>query len=401
MKTKILVCLLSLGAAISPARAVNIAQAAASWWGYTRGNNNGSAEDFIIAGGLNKTAGHGTYDDEWAVVGIVANTIVEHGGYFCPYQIQCANKRKKKKTWTEYYHPTGYDKSKCAWLCETGFGGHNCGPQPSVPLACDTKNQNTASSGKFSGISLKTSGERNGMCESEIYAFDTWGTDPECDTVLGVVKFLDHGVIAGPVTVCCGRGNWKSVDSYVNSVSSASGSQKVLCAEGYKVNAAGNDCVPVNADICATQEMSFCANFPRSGYDSTNHTIQTEGGCVKYFCNEPGFAFSSADNTTCIECATGVKGGANPNTGLCVRCETGQYFDSTAGVCRPAVAYSRIDMQYGKGKTKNTAAIERQCWTVTTPADYAACVKSGGTQLTASSTDASAARAARRPVVRK
>ncbi len=397
---KKLIAFLLIGFAFAmPAHAINVVSGARGWWGYDGGNGtNGTAGDFIIAGAIGKTGSHGTHSDEWAVVGMIANTIVEHGGYFCPYQLQCANKRKKKRSWTMYYHPNGYSTNKCAWLCEPGYSGTNCLSQTSTPTACDMTPQNTSAGGKFSGISLKTSGGDANQKEWEVSGFNAWGSDPECDVILGVVKYLEHGVIAGPVQVCCGRDNWKSIDSFVSTVAAATGQQKLLCASGYTANAAGNDCEPINADMCATQNFTFCANFDRSGYNSTLHTLEQNGSCYKYFCSEPNKAFPSAGNTACEDCATGVKGGPSPNNGVCVKCETGQAFNKKTGACESAAAYTKIDLQYGKGKTKNNTNVNDQCWTKTTPEEYRACVD-GKTYVptdTARSTGTSSARVARR-----
>lgn len=371
-----------------PAYAINVATGARAWWGYDGGTGtNGTAGDFIIAGTVGKSGTHGTHNDEWAVVGMVANQIVEHGGYFCPYQVQCANKRKKRRAWTQYYQPNGFSTSKCAWLCEPGYSGANCLSQTSTPARCDMTPLNTGSGGKFSGISMKTWGGDENQREWEIVGFNQWGDNPETDVILGVVKFLEHGVIAGPVQIRCGRDNWKSIDSFVESVNAATGTQKLLCATGYTANSAGSDCVPISADACATQDMTFCANFPRDGYNSTLHTIDDDtGGCVKYFCSESGKAFPSLGSTECVECSTGIKGGPNPNNGVCVTCETGQAFDKKSGACVSAGAYTKTDLQYGKGKTKNSDEdVEKQCWTKTTPEEYSDCVKGVSSSNTISS----------------
>ena len=250
-----------------------------------------------------------------------------------------------------YYWPTGFSYDKCAWLCESGYSGQNCIAQTSTPLTCDETIYSTADSGKFGGISLKTSGGDADQKEQEVTGFNQWGTDPECDVVLGVIRYLNHGVVAAPVKICCGRNNWKSIDSYVNSVDVAVGQQKLLCASGYTANDTGTDCVQINPDACATQNMTFCANFPRESYDSAIHTLEeTEEGCVKYFCSEPGKAFPASGDTSCVECDEGVRGGASRNNGVCMHCEMGQYFDTKTSSCRTAKAYSKTDMQYGDGK---------------------------------------------------
>lgn len=358
-----------------PANAINVVTAARGWWGYDGGSGtNGSAGDFILAGGLGKGGQHGTHGDEWAVVGMVANTIVEHGGYFCPYQIQCANKRKKRKTWTMYYHPTGYSRVGCTWLCEPGYGGHNCASQTTVST-CDTKNYGTGSGQKFNGLSLKTSGGDADQKEGEVSGFNQFGSDPEHDVILGIVKYLEHGVIAGPVQIKCGRNNWKDIDSYVESVLAATGQQKLLCAPGYTANAGGSDCVPISADLCATQGMTFCSNFDRSKYDSSIHTLEPAGNCAKFFCTDRNKAFPRAGDFTCADCSSGVKGGASTANGVCVQCQSGEYFDKASNSCKSAAAFSKTDLQYGKGMTKNNTAVDDQCWTLTTPEDYRGCVK--------------------------
>lgn len=380
MKKRIIVSLVALLTMTGNAFAINVTSGQeAAWWGWVAGTPaSGTYGDFILAGGLGKSGPHGTFGDEWGLVGLVANKIVEHGGYFCPYQIQCANKYKKKRSWTEYYRPTGFSTDKCAWLCESGYSGTNCMPVDNVPSSCEVKPQNKTSGGKYAGLSMKMGGEREGMVEGEIIGFAQWGNDPECDVVLGITKYMEHGVFAAPIQVCCGRDNWKRNDSFVSSLGIA-GTEKILCASGYKPNSAGSDCEPINADLCLTQNMTFCANFEKSKYTSASHTLEESSSCVKYFCSEPGKAFPSLGNAECVECANGVKGGPNPNTGVCVSCNSGEYFNKTAGKCESAAAYTKMDLQYGKGKTRNTNTdVDNQCWTVTTPDEYKVCVKNGG-----------------------
>ena len=359
------------------AYAINISAGTHAWWGYDGSTTmNGSAEDFIIAGSLGKGGAHGTHSDEWGVVALVAEKIVEHGGYFCPYQIQCANKKRKRRTWTVYYAPSGFSTSKCAWLCESGYTGPNCLTRTTTPTRCDKTPLNTKTGGKFAGLSLKTSGGDSNGKESYITGFNSWGSDPEHDVILGIVKYLGHGVMAGPVQVKCGRNNWHKIDSYVDSVGMATGNVKLLCAEGYQANASGTDCEPINPDVCNIQEMTFCAGFDRSKYNSSLHTLETGNNCVKYFCTEQNTAFVSNSDTTCAPCSTGAKGGSSTANGTCVKCDTGEYFDKNSNSCISANAYNKTDLQYGKGKTKNSnTKIEDQCWTKVVPDEYVECVK--------------------------
>lgn len=363
-----------------------------SIWG---GDNDAteSAGDFIIGGCTGKSCDHGTYTDEWGIIGIIANTITEHGGYFCPYQLQCANKRKQTRSWTTYYHPNGFDTNKCSWLCETDYSGMNCAsPADAVPY-CDKQSYNltikhslfgatiisSADNSIYSGISLKTSGGGDNEVEEEIIGFKSTGKDPECDWILGVIQFLEHGVIAAPIKVCCDMDNWKDVDSFVDSVYKVNGSQKILCATGYTANANKTDCVPINSDICTLQDMKMCDNFDKSEYNSSIHYLEQNNDCAKFFCSEPGKAFPAVGNYSCEDCASGPKGGANTTNGVCVKCQTGQYFDKASNSCKPAKAYSKTDLMYGSGKSKNTTKIGEQCWTKVTPAEYKECVQGQST----------------------
>ncbi len=354
------------------------------WWGYdgsARDVNGNTETEFIIAGAKGQSGQHGTYGDEWGVVGVIATKVVEHGAYLCPLQLQCANKRKKRRSWTEYYYPNGFDWAKCAWLCSDGYGGEGCTTITSTPNICDKATYTTSGNGRFAGVSMKTWGGRSDMIEHAISGFNQFWSDPECDVILGVTKFLNHGVKAAPLQVCCGRNNWKSINSHVHSIQRATGNEKVLCSTGYKANAAGSDCEPINADMCDTQDLSFCANFDRTKYNSEIHRLELDAksGCHKFFCKERGKAFPTAGDTSCTDCSSGVKGGSSPHNGVCIKCETGEAFNSETGNCDKAAAFSKIDLQYGKGLTKNSAPkdVNEQCWTATTPDVYAECIKTG------------------------
>lgn len=377
MKSKIIFFATALALMVDGAFGINITTAGKqTFYPANEPGTNGHAGGFILAGCLGKSCTHGTHSDEWGVVGMIANTIVEHGAYFCPYQLQCANRRGKKSSWTVYYYPTGFSRSKCAWLCQPGYSGPNCMPNQGAPRACDTATHKSTAGGKFSGLSLRTSGGDSEGRESEIHGFAQYGTDPECDEVLGIVEYLDHGVMAMPVVACCGRDKWKSIDSFVNSLDRVNVPPVLLCAEGYTANSAGTDCVPISAEFCAAQNMNFCQAFPREGFKADEHYIDTSSGCVKYFCSKDGFAFTSASDTTCVRCSESVRGGQSAENGLCVQCSVGQAFDSKSGSCVSAAGYTSVDLQYGKGKTRNSSnSLESQCWTKTTADEYVECIK--------------------------
>ena len=379
MKTKLFAILLGILCFAESANAIPVVSGARGWWGYSTSNRNtnGSYNEFVIAGGQGKLpANRGTWDDEYGAVAMVARTIVERGGYFCPVQIQCANTSKKTKTWTVYYEPTGYS-GKCVWLCQPPYTGVNCA---STATTCDATNY--TKSGKFAGLSMKTTGKGDGSVENSIPGFDEWGNDPEVDIILGITKFMANGVEAQPVRIQCGRNNWNSVDSYIENISAAHGTKKLLCASGYKANAAGTACEP-NTSICtpagtpapaAPPAPSYCSGWTNVGYNAANHNQEMDGTCMKFFCKEAGTAFPSAGNFTCAPCGDSLRNGTDTSNGTCVQCQVGQAFNKTTNKCVTATAFSQPDMQYGKGKTQNNTQVSEQCWTKITPAEYKACM---------------------------
>lgn len=345
------------------------------------GDING-AGDFILAGAIGTSGGRGTYSDEYAIVAVIAKQIVEHGGYFCPQQIQCSNSNGKKKSWSTYFNPTGFTEDKCVWLCEKGYSGTNCAKQVSVVGGMDTS---TNKEGLYSGLSLKQSGKYNGSTEASVPAFTTYTDESgkvEKDVLLGVIDFNEHSVLAGPVSIVCRASGSGNNHSYVDKVARYSGANyKLLCADGYTPTSDNTDCVKMtqemlNLTTTISDQKKMCAGWSEVGYDSSVHSIDSTGDCVKYMCKDKTKAFPASGNFECTECAGSIRGGQNPLTGLCVKCEQlGQYFDTKTGECKSAMAFTRIDMQYGKGKTKETnTKPENQCWTKVSPEDYKDCV---------------------------
>ncbi len=355
--------------------------------------------DFIIDGALKMGDTHGTYNDEWAVVALVAEQVVEHGGYFCPYQLQCANKHCKGSSWLRAFEPTGYSKSKCAWFCEKGYTGTNCGKQKVATTGMDTPT-NTGDGGLFSGLSMKTSGGDKNDKYSSVLVFGTsvdsksnasfWQKMINLDVhkkynrqgyfLLGAVEFKEHGIVAAPVYLSCYAEHRHYNKSWVEGLETlAKGGQKLLCAEGYTPNSSDTDCVLATADMLEIADLNFCTGWDSAKYNSSIHILDTSGDCDKYLCRESGKAFAAAGDPTCTDCATGIMGGHNPNNGTCVKCQSGEYFNQAQGKCLSAAAYSKTDLQYGKDKTKNSEQpLEDQCWTILTPDEYRACVKNGG-----------------------
>ncbi len=349
-----------------------------------------SAGDFILYGAVGMSGGHGTYGDEYAIVSVVAKQIVPHGGYFCPQQIQCANKNCHRKSWTLYFKPDGYSEDKCAWFCEAGYSGTNCAPISTIVGGMDRQ---TNVSGLYSGLGLKTSGKHKEGTENSIYALDTFYLDKdtskdtigdydEVDVLLGVVEFKEHGVIAGPVSVRCHTDKACQNHSYVYEVAQYSKSKgKLLCAEGYISDSSGTDCVKLTQDTlnlytAGGSDKGMCSGWSESGYDSNVHSIDASGDCVKFLCKDRHKAFPGAGNFECVDCAASIRGGQDPKTGLCVQCsQVGQYFDVETSTCEKALGFSKTDLQYGQGKTKNSNPnVGNQCWTKSDTDSYRNCV---------------------------
>ena len=372
-------------------------------WYYKTGtvsNDNFSIYDLVIAGRIyndgerfNNASDEdleltrGTKPDEHGIVLFMARDIVANGGYFCPYQLQCSNTSNTKRTWTQYYEPKNFLNSQCVWLCKNGYYGNKCEETTSSGSTtfnndCDNSNF-SKETGMFSELGMNTTISSVSK-EEEITGFDTGnestGNDSgyykEYDVVLAAVKFLDHGIVALPVKIHCGVMNWPDNDSFVDFIRSETNDKgTILCAQGYKPDDSNLNCVPINSSACGIDSFPFCNGFDKSKFNESIHYKDIKGDCVKYFCEEPGTAFKSTTDTTCVECSNG---GPDPNNGTCISCNIGQYFDEDDGICKTAVAYSKSDMQYGKGETKNTVPLDEQCWLIATPEEYAECVKNDG-----------------------
>ena len=109
------------------------------------------------------------------------------------------------------------------------------------------------------------------------------------------------------------------------------------------------------------------------------NTLGDYGG-IKYKCKEPGYAFASTVSNTCVACVTGRRTGVSPADGTCITCAVGTIFDADAvtnGYCVSATGYSKQDLQYGRGNSKDSVALGGQCWTEVQTDDYAECVTTG------------------------
>ncbi len=369
-----------------------VSDALSAKWGYTKATSITSAGgrgEFIIDGYLS-LGSRGSHGDEGAIVGVIAQQIVEHGGWFCPYHIQCGNGKRNQLSWLLYYRPYGYADSKCAWLCEKGYSGPNCEKQYTEDGS--KKNVNVISNMR-SGIARWQEGGNRSDLSGQVQGFYSWeyhfkptakNDRGEHNVLLGVVDFLKNGVKVAPVQVGCQWNNWRYIDSWVQRADAMTTKYTLLCKQGFQPNATNTDCEYATADMLEDINPIFCGNFPEEYYKPELHRLKKneEAGCYIYLCKDPTKAFTALGKVdVCEDCATSIRGGPSLVDGTCVVCNRpGQYFDANSSTCKSAQGYSSQDLQYGKGQGKGSYKndIYGQCWTKTSPADYRICVKSGG-----------------------
>ena len=327
--------------------------------------------------------------DDYGVLMLIAREVNENGAYFCPTTVY-GEKNSYGDSWTLYG-----DSSKgqgCFWACKKGFSGEKC--QSTTVTACDTEPVTRSTYDSYAMV-------RDPQIEDTIpmfflneyreckfpYGFwrgnwDHYGE--EHDQFLAVVDWLSsgHGVVVQPMTV---RANmWKKANKQSAIVAYLAGSSQVLCKNGYTVNSAGTECVPLDEEKCAANEL--CADWANVEFNSETMVKELSLTCVnthgttagvQYRCKTPGYAFASVADHTCTQCVENMRTGVNPSNGTCVTCEIGEIFNASApGYCADATGFSQEQMQYGTGQNKNVD-LERQCWTITDPDDYDDCVRNG------------------------
>lgn len=402
MKIKNVFCVFSLisGACFGVAHGyVEVASNVKSVWGASSkpGSNTtfDAPGDFVIVGSTGRGY-RGTCYDEYSLIGVVADQIVEHGGYFCPKQFQCTNKKKRSSSNLHVYFPGGFVDGNCAWLCEDGYTGAYCQKYSSVVPGMDAPTRPT--DGIFSGVSLLTEKcwDRDNGVKSADQNMMVFHNDKgagkeghETAVVLGAVSFMEHGIKAAPMYIKCYAEDKTSNQSWIEKLGRVkSGATKLLCAEGYIANSSGSDCVRATAQalelrgIVKGSGKKFCPDWDETKYDGSIHTVDTSGDCIKFLCKDSTKAFPGGGDYSCAECMGNVRGGQDKKTGLCVKClQTGQYFNVKTGNCENAAAYTTADLQYGAGKTKDSwPDVSKQCWPIATPSEYKECVISGGVQ---------------------
>ena len=326
------------------------------------------------------------HDDEYALQMMVAVEINEHGANFCPVQVEAKNKNRGN-AWTEYaLLGSGV---ACKWLCRDGYSGPKCSVEPSKATTCNPVKFERSN---YDHFKRKASGAN---IESSIAMFE-WDKTNGCgvnktqehDSILVITRWAPggHGAWVQPVVVRAQREDWWDMISWPVVYYRAGSTEQLVCVDGYKPNAAGTDCVEINPSVCCGEksakecaEERACSGW--TGFDESLHTfVMPEGkDCFEFRCKGENMAFASTTDRSCIECPTNSRGGMSSVDGTCVKCEAGKVFNnkatSTATHCGEAIAYTKSDMQYGKGNTKNNNPdVANQCWTMTETDAYRECV---------------------------
>ncbi len=380
--------------------------------------------DTVLAGGIGSaTSNAGIYLHPYVAsrgfVAMVAMKIVARGGYFCPVQIQCESpmaNSKNNESWTNYYQPVlasanwdEYNRSTsddsanttCYWLCEPGYSGVNCAAYSDTSVNeafCDDKSFIPKTpGGKIPTYAMDksyNSWHTANSVKSKFTAFGRWDFDGsleknkrEDNVVIALTQYQDHGAMAAPIHIKCGlsgdnEGNNPDIGyGYVERMgqtTSVLGNSKMLCAKGYVLS--GSTCVPKDACANAPMPDNFCSGYNENSYDPTIHDLYESGGCVKFKCegDNHGFEDFSDQEYNCVPCtradSESWNTGINTSTNECVFCDDFEYFDPTTSTCDELMGLSQIDLQYGRGKTNNTATLSEQCWTITDPVNYRNCV---------------------------
>ena len=317
------------------------------------------------------------YTDEYALQMMVAVNVNQHGAYFCPIQVEAKNKNQGD-AWTEYAQLS--NPADCRWLCKDGYSGDNCSVAPGSGTTCNPAEFKRSNYGNLKRLASGANIE-NSIAMFSWNQYNDCGVsrEQEHDGILAITRWAPggHGAWVQPLIVRAQRQGWKDMISWPAVYYFTGATEQLVCVDGYKPNAGGTDCVAINEAICA--EAKTCPGW--TGFDEGLHTFVMPSGkdCFEFRCKGENQAFASITNRSCIECPTNSRGGMSSVDGTCVKCEAGKVFNnkatSTATHCGEAIAYTKSDMQYGKGKTKNSNPnVSQQCWTMTETDAYRECV---------------------------
>lgn len=302
-----------------------------------------------------------------SIVAVVGRQIYENGAKFCTTQIQAGN--NYYTLWVDYYDTEGY---KCTPICKPGFYGNDCSETTHTKCDSETDFTKLFNQQQYDKRILTGKTKGNFTSEMDVFSYDEPGTAKEkTNVVLGVIKRLKHGVIVAPVKVTVRRnGNFTDVDTRVMYTRS-NGSKILLCASGYVMNSAKNDCVPgpkCTSEQIENENLQWCSGYYETFFNPEEHKEEKEGNCKEYRCIADNYGFKSSSDHTCVACGTDAKSGIF--NGVCKTCKSGQVFDKGASDgCRSAEHYSQKQMREGNNDSTN-----KKCWLESEPDSFCECV---------------------------
>lgn len=310
---------------------------------------------------------HCRYGNRCGLIMMIAKSVNDNGGYFCPIYVDSSNTKNRN---TIYHDIAG---TTCHWLCRPGYSGANCAEFTSNSAAtmCDP---DPVRPEKYANLTVPADGTPN--IEDSVPMFHwNWynkcstGNKNEHDMILAIVGWTPtgHGAFVQPMILRAQKANDRnSIVSYPP----RNAKRVLLCKKGYKPNSAGTDCEIINRDVCTESEddmlAQLCTGFKKDGYDAAQHELTLQNTCYTYSCRKPGHAFTSASDTTCAPCDETQHGGPSPVNGVCIQCPTGKIFNANAAssnYCADTIGLTKLDMLYGRSKTRaDVPKLEDQCW---------------------------------------
>ena len=344
------------------------------------------------------------YGDEFAVQLLVAMGHNDRGAKFCPVQVEGKNKNKGN-AWTEY---TAVGENNCLWLCLPGYTGPECATPVTTTdgVTCDATNLDAS---LFADLPRVANGPN---IEDQVTMFNralgnSCGVhkSQEHDEILAIRRWLPskHGALAHRMIVRAQREGWKDMISWAAVYPALQSSDVLVCMDGFQPNATKDDCVPIDPVLCCASASdpeecmlsATCPGWDKESFDSGQLKLyyMNSSNCYQFRCSKKGYAFRSAKDRTCELCGTTSRFGASPKDGTCIECEIGKIFDENAaatGYCANTKSFTKTDLQYGPGQTRNTNfEVDNQCWTKRGPEYFECMGVSTGTETTSDNTESS------------
>ena len=321
----------------------------------------------------------------------VARKLTDKGGYFCATVVDAdRSKGCTQRPYLRFYEPA---KTHCFWACADGSYGEDCSKSDAAQNLSDVDASEYDVHGEVAVKILGQNQTAGGSIHDSIPYFyktselDCGGLDrTDLDTskyqevkIVLALKYTkaensdEIVMIAQPMGVRAGgsRGCEDKGDYHAWPMVGFIGTEKYVCPEGFMPNKlkGGKGCIRSTEASRAVAHL--CDTEPKSKYDKTIHkTESVSGNCQVIRCKSGGF--SDLDTRACEPCANTPKEGVHTQTGVCIKCETGEVFNGNS--CQTAQGLSKTAMKYGKGQESSTD-IDAQCWAKDSPDDYKLCIE--------------------------